>query len=205
MSRREDLVAHLVAEQTRRTQCDPTSRLWPHLVEAIALGEQHLATIAAEIDAVVASAPQLAARRTLVRTVPGIGRIISLVLLAYLPELGDRDRRHIAALAGLAPVANDSGTSTGTRVGVGGRAPVRTAMSHAALPCVTHGCVPPTVSRDQYREMASRTGAKRALIAIARRMLVVITAMVRDTLTWEDTAIRQGHHPRPPTLPRLAA
>jgi transposase len=143
MSRREDLVAHLVAETTRRTQCDPTSRLWPHLVEAIALGEQHLATIAAEIDAVVASAPQLAARRTLVRTVPGIGRIISLVLLAYLPELGDRDRRHIAALAGWAPVANDSGTSTGTRVGVGGRAPVRTAMSHAALPCVTHGCVPP--------------------------------------------------------------
>ena len=205
MSRRDDLVGQLVAEKTRRTQCDPASRLWPHLAVAIARIEQEVAALEAEIEDLVASDPQLAARRALLRSVPGIGRIISLVLLAYLPELGELDRRQIAALAGLAPVARDSGTVTGTRSCRGGRAPVRTAMYQAALTCVTHAQVVPTVYRDQYREMTGRKGAKRALVAIARRMLVLANAMLRDQLTWDQTAIGQGLHPRPSPTPLLAA
>lgn len=200
VSRREDLVAQLVAEKTRRTQCAPSSRLYPHLVAAITACAQQLATLEEEIEALIATDPDLAARRALLRTVPGVGKIISIVLLAYLPELGQLDRKQIAALAGLAPIANESGTKTGARVCAGGRAPVRKAMYQAALTCVTHPGVGPTVYRDQYEEMAPRKGAKRALIALARRMLVLLNAMVRDDLPWLDTDIGQGRYPRTAAL-----
>jgi transposase len=197
VARREDLVAQLVAEKTRRQQCASTSRLYPFLVEAIATCERHLAAIEQAIEALIGSDPVLAARRAQLRSVPGVGTVISVVLLAYLPELGELDRRQIAALAGLAPLANDSGTRAGTRSCAGGRAPVRKAMYQAALTCVTHPRVPATVYRDQYAEMQPAKGAKRALIAIARRLLVLLNAMVRDGLRWPETEIGQGRHPRP--------
>lgn len=197
VSRRHDLVTQLTAEKTRRTQCAPSSRLYSFLGEAVAAVERLLKAIEQEIEALIASDPALAARRRLLRTVPGVGRIVSLVLLAYLPELGELDRKQIAALAGLAPVANESGTRSGTRTCIGGRGPVRTAMYQAALTCVTHRAVAATVYRDQYAEMAPTKGAKCALIAIARRLLVLLNAMVRDGLRWSETEIGQGYHVRP--------
>jgi transposase len=199
VARREDLVTQLVAEKTRSGQCAPQHRVYAHLTDAIRLTEQLLHVVEEEIEAVVTSDPVLAARRALLRNVPGIGAVISVVLLAYLPELGELDRRQIAALAGLAPIANDSGTKTGIRFCGGGRAPVRRAMYQAALTCVTHAQVAPTVYRDQYQEMAPVKGANRTLVAIGRRMLVLLNAMVGDNLAWEATAIAQGQHPRPTT------
>lgn len=205
VSRREDLVAQLAAEKTRRRQCPPSSRLSPFLTAAIADCARQLAAIEQAIEELIAGDPVLAARRALLRTVPGIGQVISVVLLAYLPELGELDRKQIAALAGLAPLANDSGTRSGPRHCAGGRAPVRTAMYQAALTCVTHPHVPPTVYRDQYEAMQPNKGAKRALIAIARRLLVLLNAMVRDGVTWMETEIGQGRHPRPTRDLSLAA
>lgn len=204
VSRREDLVSQLVAEKTRRTQCAPPSRLYPHLDEAVRICARQLAVLEQEIEALVASDAELAGRRARLRTVPGIGKVSSLVLLAYLPELGELDRKQLAALAGLAPIANDSGTHTGIRYCGGGRRAVRKAMYQAALTCVTHVSVASTVYRNQSREMHPHKGAKRALVAIARRMLVLLNAMVRDSLTWRETEIGQGLHPRRTTAPHAA-
>ena len=147
----------------------------------------------------IASDAALTARQAQLRTMPGVGWVTSVVLLAYLPELGELDRRQIAALAGLAPYADDSGSRQGTRHCRGGRSPVRRAMYLAAVVCATNARVRPTVYRDQYAELAPAKGAKPALVALARRMLVLLNAMVRDGLDWAETDVAQGRHPRPST------
>lgn len=204
VARREDLVVQLGAEKTR-LQVARDTRIRRHIAAAIADTERQRAAIEAEIDDLIASDPTLAERRTQLRTVPGVGWVTSVVLLAYLPELGELDRRQIAALAGLAPYADDSGTRQGRRRCAGGRAPVRRALYLAAMVCVTNARVRPTVYRDQYDEMAPGKGAKPVLVAIARRMLVVLNAMVRDGLVWAETDIAQGHHPRPGAQPNQVA
>src|SRR5699024_4071061 len=145
------------------------------------------AAVEAEIDAVIAADPALTARQVRLRTVPGIGWVTSVVLLAYLPELGELDRRQIAALAGVAPYADDSGTKQGSRHCHGGRGPVRQAMYLAAMTCATHDQVQHTVYRDKYNEMRPAKETKVVLTAIARRMLVLLNAMVRDGLDWTET------------------
>lgn len=204
VARRDDLVALIGAEKNRRGVARD-ARVRRHIEAAITDATRQRTAIEQEIDALIASDPALTARRARLRTVPGVGWVTSVVLLAYLPELGELDRRQIAALAGLAPYADDSGARQGTRHCRGGRAPVRRAMYLAALTCATNARVPQTVYRDQYAALAPTKGAKRALVAIARRMLVLLNAMVRDGLTWEETEIAQGRHPRPGTRPELAA
>lgn len=204
VARRDDLVAMIGAEKNR-LQVARDARIRRHIAVAIAAADQQRRGIEAEIDAVIADDAALAARQVQLRTMPGVGWVTSVVLLAYLPELGELDRKQIAALAGLAPYANDSGTRQGTRSCAGGRSPVRRAMYLAALVGTTNHRVRQTVYRDQYDEMAPGQAAKPTLIAIARRMLVLLNAMVRDGLAWDETDIAQGRCPRPASPPHPAA
>lgn len=108
---------------------------------------------------------------------PGIGSITATVRLASLPELGMRSRRSIAALAGLAPIARDSGKKNARRFIMGGRSRVRRAMYMAAL-TAAH-------SRPRfaafYQTLIGRGAAKKAaLIAVARKLLVIVNAVVRE-------------------------
>lgn len=140
------------------------------------------AALEAAIDAIIASSPDLAARRVQLMSMPGIGPIISAILLILLPELGSLNRREIAALAGLAPIANDSGTTSGKRWVRGGRSDIRQAMYMAARACGKH---PALVSRKQ-RLRARGKPVKVVRIALARWMLTMLNVMVRDGLTWND-------------------
>jgi transposase len=204
VARREDLVAQIGAEKNR-LQVARDARIRRHIAAAVDDAERQRTAIEQEIDAVIASDPVLADRRAQLRTMPGVGWVTSVVLLAYLPELGELDRRQIAALAGLAPYADDSGTRQGKRHCRGGRPPVRRALYLAAVTCVTNARVSQTVYRDQYMATHPTKGAKPVLVAIARRMLVLLNAMIRDGLVWEETAIAQGHHPRPTITSARAA
>ena len=78
-------------------------------------------------------------------------------------------------------------------------------MYLAAMTCATHDQVQHTVYRDQYNEMRPAKETKVVLTAIARRMLVLFNAMVRDGLDWTETEIGQGQHPRPLHQPLAAA
>lgn len=122
-------------------------------------------------------------RETLLRSVPGIGPVVSQTLLADLPELGQLNRRQVAALAGVAPLAYDSGQTRGKRLVWGGRASVRTTLYMAALVATRYN-VP---IRAFYRRLVAAGKPKKlALVACMRKLLTMLNAIVRTQIPWHD-------------------
>lgn len=118
----------------------------------------------------------------LVQTVPGVGPVLSLTLLASLPELGRLTRKQIAALVGVAPFARDSGRRRGRRHTAGGRRAVRTVLYMATLLAIRFN---PVLRRFYERLKASGKVSKVAVIACARKLLTILNAMVRDKAEWD--------------------
>lgn len=121
----------------------------------------------------------------LMRSVPGVGTVLSTTLIADLPELGHLSRTAIAALVGVAPLARDSGTTRGPRRIWGGRANVRSALYMGALAANRHN----PLIRALYTRLLARGKAKKvALVACMRKLLVILNAMMRDQQPWRQTA-----------------
>jgi len=123
----------------------------------------------------------------LLRSARGIGPIASATLIATLPELGRLNRRQISALVGVAPFANDSGTSHGRRRVAGGRFEVRRVLYMATLTATTHN---PTIRAFYQRLIAAGKFPKVALIACMRKLLTILNAMVRANKHWTPPAHR---------------
>lgn len=115
------------------------------------------------------------------QAVPGIGKTSAQSLIANLPELGTLDRRRIAALVGLAPLARDSGMMRGTRSVWGGRSEVRATLYMAALVASRHN---PVIAEFYKRLIANGKKPKVAIVACMRKMLVMLNAMIRDGSEW---------------------
>jgi len=173
--RRDQLVATRKQEQTRLAEAtaDTCDSLNAHL----AWLDEAIAGIDLLIAKLIARHAELEAARKLMCSVPGIGPVTSTTLLALMPELGARSHKTIAALAGLAPFNCDSGQARGTRQIQGGRRRVRQALYMAAV----------SVSRSKsrfaeaYRALRQAgKPAKLALVAIARKLLVTLNAIIRD-------------------------
>lgn len=147
---------------------------------------RHLAAIGAEIEALVAACAPLAADARRLRSAPGVGPLVAATLVARLPELGRLDRRRIAALAGLAPHACDSGLSRGRRHVWGGRAEVRRALYLAAF--VASRC-DPGLKAFRQRLQAAGKPLKVALVACARKLLTILDAMLRTGQDYRRSAI----------------
>jgi transposase len=176
VSRRDQIVEEIVRERNRLHQA--TSRPVRADIEShIRLLEKRRDKIEGAILEVLRHSPELAEDAARLRAIPGIGPIVAATLLAELPELGARDRRAIAALAGLAPLANDSGRYKGKRRIWGGRRKVRRVLFIAAMHASRH-C--PHWARLRQRMQAAGKATKTILIAIARKLLVAINAMLRD-------------------------
>jgi len=143
--------------------------------------ENRVEKIDALLDATIAEDAAQKARFDRLQTVPGVGAKTARALLADLPELGKLDRRKIAALAGLAPFAKDSGRKSGKRSIHGGRAAPRTALYLAALIASRFNPALKT-AYDRMRE-AGKPG-KVALIATARKLLTILNAMLREGTDW---------------------
>ncbi len=135
----------------------------------------------------IAADPELAYQDALIQSIPGFGPIVSATLLGALAELGDLDRRQIAALAGVAPYAHESGQHAGTRAIHGGRAEVRTALYQAIHTGRQHN--PVIAARYAHLRIDRQKAPKVAMIACARWVLGILTAMLRDRLRWEETRI----------------
>lgn len=144
--------------------------------------EAELILIAKRLAALVASDETLAARDRLIQSFKGVGPVVSHTLLALVPELAQIDRRQLAALVGVAPFDDDSGKRTGRRRIWGGRAEVRHALYMAAL---TAARCNPTLKAFKDRLIAKGKTPKMALIAVARRMLAIILAMLRTGQPWD--------------------
>ena len=124
---------------------------------------------------------QWRAQRDLLMSVPGVGQVVTLTLLAQLPELGQVSGKQLSALVGLAPFNRDSGKARGRRSIWGGRAEVRTKLYMAA---VTGIRVNP-VLRDVFQRLVAQGKPKKvALVACMRKLLVILNAIVRSQVPW---------------------
>jgi transposase len=146
------------------------------LAADIALLDQHLVEIVAA-DAV------LAHRYRLLSSMPGVGPVLACTLIALLPELGHLSRIRVAALVGVAPYDFDSGKLKGKRCIWGGRAPVRNVLYMAALSASNWN---PTLKVFHDRLAATGKKPKVVIVAVMRKMITTLNAMVRDDVSWAD-------------------
>ena len=129
----------------------------------------------------VRQSPAWRERDDLLQSVPGVGRVLSLTLLADLPELGRLSRRSIAKLVGIAPLSRDSGTLRGRRFVQGGRASVRAVLYMGTLVATRRNAI---IRTFYQRLLAVGKPKKLALIACMRKMLTILNTMVRTNQRW---------------------
>ena len=129
----------------------------------------------------VQESPLWRVKDDLLRSVEGIGPVVSFTLMAELPELGVLDRRHIASLVGLAPFNRDSGLMRGKRKIWGGRARVRAVLYMAALTATRYN---PVIKAFYQRLLAVGKAKKVALTACMRKLLTILNAMVKHQQPW---------------------
>jgi transposase len=147
--------------------------------------ETERARVETELEACARAEPGAERRRMLMLSAPGVGPGVALTLLADLPELGQLDRAAIAALAGLAPIDDQSGTRVGKDQIGGGRVCVRAALYMAAVTAAR--CDPGFKAQYQAMRKAGKP-AKVALVAIARKLLVALNAMLKEDRFWRASA-----------------
>ena len=149
------------------------------------MADRRIAKLEARIATLVAADVEQAALDRRLQTVPGVGPIVSVTLIAELPELGQLDRRRIAAHAGLAPIARDSGKRAGRRRIGGGRPIVRTMLYIAALHA-SRRC--DTFKAFRNRLESSGKPVKAAITATARKLLTVLNAMLAASADFRHEA-----------------
>ena len=183
LTRRRQLLEMLGAERNRLGQVFGGGKqpVKTSLTAHIVFLEKALARADAELEAAIAQSALWKAQDALLRTVPGVGPILSRTLLADLPELGRLSRREIAKLAGVAPLSRDSGTLRGRRFVQGGRAPVRAVLYMAAMVAARRN---PVIKAFYERLVAAGKPKKLALVACMRKLLTVLNVMVRTTTPW---------------------
>ena len=176
LRRRNQLVEMRKAEKVRRHDAGQADIL-ADIEEMIALLTRRIEALDKQMAELIAGSPTLAEPARLLSTMPGIGPVVLATLLAELPELGQSCRRSIAALAGVAPLARESGKWRGKRSIWGGRRKVREALYMAALAAVRYV---PRLAALRERMKAAGKAPKTILIAAARQLLVILNAMMRS-------------------------
>ena len=186
LRRRRQLIEMLTSENNRLLQADEGIR--PGIEIHIQWLEEAISAINDNLDRQIRSSPAWLEKDNLLKSVPGIGKVVSTTLLIELPELGQLNRRKIAALVGVAPLNRDSGTMRGKRTVWGGRAKLRAVLYMAAL--VATKCN--TVIATFYRRLLDAGKVKKAaLVACMRKLLTIINAMMRTMTVWNPELTNQ--------------
>lgn len=181
LTRRRQLLEMLTAERNRREHAPPAVRR--DITAHIRWLARRLSHVDGELERTIQQSPVWRAKEDLLRSVPGIGPVISRTLLGELPELGTLNRKQIAALVGVAPLNRDSGTVRGRRLVWGGRAPVRAALFMGALAAARHN---PVIRVFYRRLLAAGKPPKGALTACMRKLLIILNAMARTNTPWQE-------------------
>jgi transposase len=180
VGRRRQIIQMIVAEGQRAKRAAPCAkRCIGRLLEAL---RRELSEIDADIDETVRGLPMWCEKEELLASVKGVGSVTARTMLAELPELGSLNRRQIAALAGLAPFTRQSGRWRGKSFIGGGRACVRTALFMAAMTAMRHN---PVLRAFHQRLRAAGKPKMVALIAVARKLLTILNAILRDKTKWQ--------------------
>lgn len=143
-----------------------------------------IALVEAEIARLIADHPELAERNAIMRSVPGVGPTTAATLLAFMPELGAMSARQAASLVGVAPFDCESGAFRGKRRIAGGRKPPRDALYMAALVASRRNT---TMAVAYHNLKNAGKPAKVALVAIMRKLITALNAMIRNKQKWAAT------------------
>ena len=180
--RRRQIIDMLVAENNRVDLASP--RIAKDLKAHIRFLEKRLENVDAEIDAAIKNSPVWRTKDKLLRSVPGVGPVLSRTLLAELPELGRLSNNEISKLVGVAPLNRDSGRFRGTRRIWGGRASVRSVLYMAAFSATRWN----PVIRAYYERLIGRGKAhKVALVACMRKLLITLNSMAKSGQHWSPS------------------
>ena len=182
VGRRRQITEMIRAEHNRaRRITEP--RLQKSIARLAKALEQELAVLDADIDAAVRGSPLWRATEDLLTSVPGVGPVIARTLIAELPELGALDRKKLASLVGLAPYTRQPGRWKGiSRIGAG-RSPVRTALFMGAMVAKRFN---PVLKAFYERLLAAGKPKMVATIAVARKLLTILNAILRDQRPWQS-------------------
>jgi transposase len=179
--RRRQIIQMIVAEKQRERQLlsRALKKSAARLIKAL---EKELNVLDTGIDDSVRGSPVWREKEDLLQSVPGVGPVVARSLLAELPELGTLTRREVASLVGLAPWTRQSGKWRGKSFTGGGRAGPRTTLFMAAM--VGSRCNP-SLKAFHQRLIAAGKPKLVALIAVARKLLTILNAILRDRQPWQ--------------------
>ncbi len=181
VARRRQIIQMIVAERQRERQL-PTRQLKKSTARLILALSKELNVLDTAIDEAMRGSPVWRETEELLQSVPSVGPVVARSLIAELPELGSLDRREIASLAGLAPWTRQSGKWRGKSFTGGGRTDVRTTVFMAAMVATRHN---PILKAFYQRLIAAGKPKMVALIAVARKLLTILNAIVRDKSPWQ--------------------
>jgi transposase len=183
---------HVQTEQTNRRKRTTSKAALKAIDEVLDVLAKQIVSLDEQIRQLIESDDDFNSTDQLLRSVPGIGPVASSTLIGEMSELGSLDRRTTAALIGVAPYNHDSGRFGGQRSIRGGRATVRTTLYMATLSAVRHN---PVIKTFADRLKAAGKKNKVVIVAAMRKLSVLLNAMVRDDLRWEQLAVVRSATP----------
>ena len=179
LARRGQLIEMITAEKNRLHTTRHPVKL--EIIEHIEYLEKKLSEANSNLNTKIKLSPVLNMKEKLLRSVPGIGQASSFSLLISLPELGELNRKQIAALVGVAPLNRDSGMFRGRRSIWGGRKNVRRSLYMATLVATQHN----SVIKRFYTHLCEQGKPKKvALVACMRKLLIILNAMLKNNTSW---------------------
>jgi len=181
LARRRQLVDMLTAEKNRLYTA--RKRIRKDIEAHIAWLEKRLKDVNADLSKSIKQTPAWQQKDEILQSTPGVGPVLSVTLLAGLPELGSLNRREVANLVGVAPLNRDSGKSHGKRCVWGGREDVRSVLYMSTLAAVRCN---PVIRRFYERLTGAGKEHKVALTACMRKLLVILNTMVKSGATWRN-------------------
>ena len=180
VNRRRQLIAMRVQE-TLRLGTAASKGLQKSLKKHIAWLDKQIIEVDGDLNQRLRESDVWRAKDDLLRAIPGVGTVTSLTMLAKCPELGALNRREIAALTGVAPLANDSGKHRGKRFIWGGRADVRAVLYMATISAMRCN---DTIKTFADRLKQAGKPAKVVIVACMRKLLTIMNAMLKNNAAW---------------------
>jgi transposase len=180
LARRRQLIEMLVAENNRLKGV-ASRKVGRSIKVHITWLKQALGRVDDDLSDAVESSPVWQSKEALLRSVPGVGKVTSITLLAGLPELGNLSSKEIESLVGVAPMNRESGLMRGTRTISGGRSSVRTALFMAALVASRRN---PQLAPFYERLVEGGKPKKVALVAVMRKLLITLNAVIARGTPW---------------------
>jgi transposase len=177
---------HVQTEQTNRRRNVTSKAARIAIDRVLKVVGQQIESLNQQIRKLVDADDDMNSIDGLLRSVPGIGQVTSSTLLGELRELGELDRRQTAALVGVAPYNRDSGKSKGQRSIRGGRSAARCALYMACLSAMRFN---PVIRPFAQRLKKAGKKNKVVLVACMRKLAVLLNAMIRDGLRWEQLTV----------------